>query len=115
MQNMILYQKLADFSDWLFPVVDNFPKAEKFALCTQIKNSVYELIRKCIIVQKSRDKLKWLFDMDVELEMLRFLVRHAHQRRYLGSKGYHNASRMLAEIGKILGGMFRAFQKGARP
>lgn len=45
MENMVLYQRLMDFSEWLFPIVDRFPRREKFALCTQIKNSAYALIR----------------------------------------------------------------------
>ena len=114
MESLALYQKLVDVSDWLFPVVDNFPKREKFAICTQIKNSTYSLIRDSIRFQKSRDKLHWLFRLDTELAMLRFLIRHAHERRYLGMKGYHHVSGMLGEIGRILGGLVKAFRKGIR-
>ncbi len=115
MDGMILYQKLADLSEWLFPAVDRFPRREKFALCTQIKNCVYGMVRNTIRAQKSRDKLRHLFEVDLELEMLRFLVRQAHQAKYLSSRRYQLVAMRLSEIGKIVGGLFKAFGKGTRP
>ena len=109
----ILRQKLEDFAAWFFPVVDRFPKNEKWALCTQIKNCVHRLVRQSIRVQKSRDKLREIFDLDIELEMLRYLVRSAHTGRYLSNRRLQLVAGKIAEIGKILGGMLR--RQGARP
>ncbi|MDZ7804351.1 diversity-generating retroelement protein Avd [Thiohalophilus sp.] len=86
MRDFALYEKLNDLSAWLFPVVDRFPRTEKFALCTQIKNSVHSMVRHTIRAQKSRDKLRWLFEVDVELEVLRHFIRHAFSRRYLSAR-----------------------------
>lgn len=115
MDGLTLYQKLCDLADWLFPAVDNFPRREKFALCTQIKNSVYALVRHTIRMQKSRDKVRHLYELDIELEMLRFLVRRAHQARHLSAGRYQLASVKLGEIGKIVGGLIKTFGRGARP
>jgi len=117
MESMVLHQKLSDFADWMFPVVDRFPKREKFALCTQIKNSTFAAIRLSIQVQKSaREKLRYLHDLDVELQMLRFLLRHAHQAQYLDARRLELAMRKLVEIGKIVGGLMKAFaNKGVKP
>jgi four helix bundle protein len=110
MENMVLYQRLVDFAEWLFPAVDRFPRREKFALCTQIKNSMYALIRLSIRAQKSaRDKHRYLHDLDVELQMLKFLLRHAHRLQYLDTRRYESAGRKLMEIGKIVGGLLKAF------
>jgi len=114
LEKLVLYQKLNDLADWLFPIVDRFPRAEKFVLCTQIKNSVYTLMRFTIRAQKSRDKLRWLYEVDIELEILRSLVRHAHFRKYLSHKKYEIVSKMLSEIGRILGGLIKISQ-GVRP
>jgi len=113
----VLYQRLTDFSEWLFPVIDRFPRREKFALCTQIKNSAYALIRLSIRAQKSaREKHRYLHDLDVELQMLKFLLRHAHRLQYLDTRRHELAARKLMEIGKIVGGLLKAFSgKGARP
>ena len=114
MDKLVFYQKLNDLADWLFPIVDRFPRLEKFALCTQIKNSVYRLMRLSIRAQKSRERLKWLYEADIELEMLRSLGRHAHTRKFLSHKKYELLSKMLSELGRILGGLLKASQ-GVRP
>lgn len=103
----VLRQKLEDFSAWFFPVVDRFPKREKWALCTQIKNCLYRLVRRTIQVQKSKDKVAHIFEVDIDLEMLRYLIRQAHGSRYLSNQKLKHASSLVAEIGKILGGMLR--------
>ena len=109
-QKFILLQKVEDLTNWLFPIVDKFPRTEKFALCTQIKNSVYTILRCIIQSQKSRNKLQGLYAADIELNMLRFLIRHAHARRYLNTKKYKHANELLIEIGKILGGTIKSLQ-----
>jgi len=110
MDGMVLYQRLTDFADWIFPVVDRFPRREKFALCTQVKNTIYGIIGLSIRAQKSlRDKLVRLHELDVELQFLRFLLRHAHHMRYLDSRRFEAATRKLIEIGKIVGGLIKAF------
>ena len=114
MKKFILFQKVEDLAEWFFPIVDKFPRSEKFALCTQIKNSVYTILRYIVHAQKSRNKLQNLYAVDVELETLRVLIRHAHKRRYLNTKKYEYVSKMLTEIGKILGGTIKSFQ-GNRP
>jgi len=114
MRDFALYEKLEDLEDWLFPVVDRFPKTEKFALCTQIKNCVYAMVRHTIRAQKSRDKLRWLFEVDLELEMLRHLVRRSYSRRYLSGRRQKIATEHIAEIGRIIGGLIKRF-KGPKP
>jgi hypothetical protein len=84
LQNFTLYEKLCDLAEWLFPIAERWPKHEKFVLVTQTKNCVHDMTRIAIRAQKSsRHKLYWLYELDVQLQMLRHFVRHAHSRRYL--------------------------------
>jgi len=114
MRDFALYEKLDDLASWLFPVVEKFPTAEKFALCTQIKNRVHAMVRHTIRAQKSRDKLRWLFEVDLELEMLRHFVRHSFSRRYLSGRKLKIATEHIAEVGRIIGGLIKRF-KGPTP
>lgn len=45
MEKLVIYQKVYDFMLYLFPIIDRFPKYEKFVLCTQLKNCVLEIAR----------------------------------------------------------------------
>ena len=108
MENLKLYQKLCDFALYVFPIVDKFPKFEKFILCTQIKNCVIDLIRLCIRANKSRAKKPILYDIDIKIEELKFLLRFAYERRYLAHNSYKHSAERLIEIGRILGGWIKS-------
>lgn len=110
MKNFALYEKLNDLADYLFPVVDNFPKREKFALCTQIKNCVHGMIRHTVRAQKSKDKLRWLFEVDVELEVLRHFIRHSFSLRYFSARRLKIITGHVAEVGRITGGLIKRFR-----
>lgn len=106
--DLIIYQKTYDFMLYLFPIVDRFPKYEKFVLCSQIKNGVLDIARGIVRANKSRHKKSLLFDLDVKLEELRLLVRFSHDRKYLTTKSYEYASKLIAEIGRLLGGWIKS-------
>jgi len=108
LNDLIIFQKIYDFMVYFFPIVDRFPKYEKFVLCSQIKNCVLDIARGVIRANKSRHKKSFLFDLDVKLEELRFLVRFSHDRRFLSTKSYEHASKFLAEIGRLLGGWIKS-------
>lgn len=111
MKDMILYQKVYDFMLYLFPLVDRFPKYEKFALQTQIKNSVYRLLRLTVDIQKSRQKARYLYEFDKELEFLRTLVAFSNDKKpsYMSAQSRKTTMEKLLEIGKIVGGMIKKF------
>lgn len=45
METMKAYQKTYDFLLYIYPVLSGFPKFEKFALQTQIKAAIYEMLK----------------------------------------------------------------------
>lgn len=56
MESMVLYQKIYDFLKYIYPVLAQFPKFEKFALQTQIKTSIFENVKKRYPFQKDRNE-----------------------------------------------------------
>lgn len=45
MGTMELYQKIYDFLLYIYPILVQFPKFEKFALQTQIKTAIFEMLK----------------------------------------------------------------------
>lgn len=109
-RDFILWQKAEDFVEYLFPILDRFPKHEKFALTTRIKNHCYEILETIIRTNKSRNKAKGLYEIDTQLEMLRWLIRHSHVRKYLSHRSYEHASKLVSELGRITGGLLKGAQ-----
>ncbi|MEW6115681.1 MAG: diversity-generating retroelement protein Avd [Nitrospirota bacterium] len=108
MNDLVIYQKVYDFTLYLFPIVEKFPKHEKFVLCTHVKSCVLDIARLIIRANKSRTKKAILYDIDVRIEELKFLLRLAHDRKYLSNKSYEHSSKLLLEIGRLLGGWIKS-------
>jgi len=47
------------------------------------------------------------YKVDTEFEILRFYIRFAHSKgsKYLSHHSYETACKMMAELGRILGGL----------
>ena len=109
MESMVLYQKVYDFLKYIYPVLAQFPKFEKFALQTQIKTAMFEMLKSIIRFKKTGTK-SHIYNADVELQFLKTLIRLSYDLEYkaMSKHRYEVASRHLAEIGKITGGIIEA-------
>ena len=113
MDSMILYQKAYDFLKYIYPILAQFPKFEKFALQTQIKTAIFEMMKNIIRFRKTGTK-SHIYAADVELDFLRTLIRLSYDLEYkaMGKHRYEAASRYLAELGKITGGIIETIKAG---
>ena len=113
MDSMVLYQKAYDFLKYIYPVLAQFPKFEKFALQTQIKTAMFEMLKSIIRFKKTGTK-SHIYNADVELQFLKTLIRLSYDLEYkaMSKHRYEVASRHLAEIGKITGGIIEAVKDG---
>ncbi len=97
-----------DLIIYLFPLIERFPKKQKFVLAQQIENCMIDIQKLIIQTNKSRNKIPNLFKLDIELEKLRLLIRLAKDLRFLSIKRYGNISEMINEIGLLLGGWIKS-------
>ncbi len=113
MESMVLYQKIYDFLKYIYPVLAQFPKFEKFALQTQIKTSIFEMSKSVIRFRKTGTK-SHIYNADVKLQFIKMLIRLSYDLEYkaMSKHRYEVASRHLAEIGKIMGGVIEAVKDG---
>lgn len=113
MESMVLYQKVYDFLKYIYPVLAQFPKFEKFALQTQIKTAMFEMLKSIIRFKKTGTK-SHIYNADVELQFLKTLIRLSYDLEYkaMSKHRYEVASRHLAEIGRITGGIIEAVKDG---
>lgn len=105
--SLVLFQKMEDFTGWLFPILDRFPRTEKLSLVSHMKNVTLEILTLIIKTNKSANRRPGWYEVDVQVELLRFLLRHARARKYLAPKSYETAARSLAEVGRLIGGLLR--------
>lgn len=108
-QDLIVFQKTYDLILWLFPIVNRFPKKQRFVLGQQIENELIEILRGIILANQKQNKLEYLQYLSVRLDVLRILIRLAKDLRFLNFKQYEEATKQLNEIGKLLNGWIKKF------
>ena len=83
-----------------------FPKAVRFTFSGRIDNLAIDILERIIEARYAPAGVKReaLRHADLSLAKLRVLLRLAHKRRYLDSKGYEHVAARLDEAGRMLGG-----------
>lgn len=102
-EDLRIVQKSYDFELQLYGYLKKFPQSEKFALTTEIKNTLHEFNKKVLKAAKVEKKKAVLYEADVELAHLRHLINLSRGLGYLGKKAYEVICRYTMELGKMLG------------
>ena len=97
---------------YAFPLINRFPKAQRFVLAQQIQNAMVDIARLIVQANKQRNKLPTLYQIDVELEKLRLLIRLAKDLNLLAVKQYGLMSERINEVGRLLGGWIKSQSPG---
>jgi len=103
-----LLQKVQDMMIYGYPLLNQFPKAEKFSLAQDIRSSMNELLRLTITESKKKSKQAALEHLDVENETLKRLLCVSMELKYLSRHHYGVWSEKLVEIGKMIGGLLKS-------
>jgi len=104
----LLLRKMEDMIKYGYACLRRFPKSEKFTLAAEIKQCAYAVLRLNITANKRYYKKTTIRDMDVEMEMLKHLVRLAYDLKFLPHKQYESWQRMNVEIGRMIGGWLKS-------
>ena len=107
MDKFIIYTKAVDFITWLFPAVNRFPKSQRFVLGQQIEIAALKFLEGIIRANLQKEKAerrKFLTDLDVDLQVLRSLLRVAYVLKFLSHAQFEFSLERTTELGKILGG-----------
>ncbi len=114
MEELKILQKTYDMVQYGYICLRRFPKSERHTLAAEVKGHMFQILRLILVANRRRDKRAVLMELDVELELLRLYVRLAHDvvgYTAFPTKSYEHWSKMLSEIGKMLGGWMKSQYK----
>ena len=112
--NLKIYQKYLELVYYTNDIVRKYPKCENFALVKEIKNSIYAGLRNLMYAIKSyskTDKLKYLNEFDINLNLLKIQVRLSYKYKYISLQNYQSWSQIITDICNMLGGWIISCQK----
>ena len=104
LKDLIIYQKLYDLIMYAFPIVNRFPRNQRFVLAQQIENALLDAAQLIVKANLLRDKRAVLLELDIQLDMVALLVRIAHDLNLLSHRHYGQMSMRIDELGRLLGG-----------
>jgi len=107
-----IFTRTYDLLLWLSGRVGQFPKEHRFRLARRIEDAAFGFHERLMLATRAgspRDEMRLLLQADVELDKLRHYVRLAAdpQLKLLTPRQYEHASRMIVEVGKLLGGWIK--------
>lgn len=107
-EELKILQKIFDMMEYAYLALAQYPKGEKFALATDIKHTMDEMLELTIEAQKKYYKKTTLQELDVTIAKLRAYIRLSYNLHFLPQKKYEVWSGMVVELGKMLGGWLKS-------
>jgi hypothetical protein len=107
-EELKLLQKTYDMIQYGYICLRQYPKSEKHTLAAETKRAMFGLLEAIVMANKRYYKKNAIQDADVQLDILRYYVRLARDLGFLPVGKYENWSKMLSEIGKMVGGWLKS-------
>ncbi len=108
-------EKAFQFVVWLVPVLEKFPRSQKFLLADRMQAAALDLLETLIEATYTRDSRPLLRQANLLLERLRILGRLAKELKLLDLRRYEFLARTADEIGRLVGGWMRTGAGEERP
>jgi hypothetical protein len=115
-ENMLLLTRTFDLLEWLLPKTEKFPRAYRYSLTRHLADAALDLQEKLFLARKRRgaERVRLLMECDAHLDTVRLYLRLAHRWHWLTDGQYEHVSRLVAEIGKLLGGWVKRPEGGQK-
>lgn len=114
LEGLMIYKQYLELIYYTENITIKYPKSEKESMVSKIKNVTYEGMKKIILANKEFNKVKRisiLNELDVELKMIKVMIRISYKKRYINGNNYRAWSKKISNIGNLLGGWIKRCQK----
>ena len=114
---LVLIPKTEKYIEYMLDVMIKLPRTEKFSIGTEYKQSMYKMLNKVMILNKTKNLnnekeiISTLNEIDAELNTQRIYLRIMKKYRWIDEKKFKVSMELIYEIGKILGGLIKYYAK----
>lgn len=105
----IALERYYQFTLWLVPTIEKFPRSQKFLLGDRIQQLGLTVLELLIEATYTRDRRAILVRVNLALEKLRTLIRLAKDLRHLELQRYECAAALVRVLGR---GSLTRLQRG---
>jgi hypothetical protein len=104
----VALEKAMLYITWLIPVLESFPKSQRFLLGDRLQTLAMDVVECIIEATYSKAPRPILQRANLLLEKQRMWVRVAYNLKHLDARRYEFAARKLDELGQSLGAWSKA-------
>ena len=104
--------KLEKYVQYMLEIILKLPRTEKFSIGTEVKTSMYEMLKNILLASKiDKSKRLQIYNIvDSNIYYQRICIRIMYNQKWIDEKKYKHSNELLAEIGKILGGLIKSLE-----
>ena len=117
MKQSPLFARTHDLVLWLLQRSESFPRSQRFVLTRRLQDAALDFQERILEASLggARGRPGRLVEADLQLGKLRFYLRLCHEMGWFSTGQYGHVSRMVAEVGRLLGGWMKATRQVAVP
>jgi hypothetical protein len=106
---MVIFTRTYDLLKWLLPKIERFPKLYRSTVTQRLVGSALDFQEALFDAQAytGNIRLRHLRKADAHLNKVRLYLRLVHDWGWLSPGQYEHVSRMVAEVGQLLGGWIK--------
>jgi hypothetical protein len=110
-----LFPKTHDFIAWLVPLTNHFPRLQRHTITRRLLDATLDFQERILEANATRGvhRTARLTEADAALSKIRLYLRLAQRWQWISSGQYQHASRLVAELGRLLGGWQKVTEEGA--
>ena len=116
-KEMPIFSRTFDMLTWLVPVSAHFPRQHRHSFTLRLQDAAFTLRERLEEAQMRRgdERMERLSRAEEALAHVRVYVRMAVKWQWLSTGQYEHVSRMLEEIGRLLGGWMKSQKARLEP
>ncbi len=111
MKQSPIFTRTYDLLCWLIPMTTKFPRQQRFVLAEAVQQTALRLQEQFVEAAYAERPLPLLQASDVTLTKLRVYLRLCRDLELMSLNQYEHASRMVDEVGRLLGGWIKSLRK----
>lgn len=108
--NLTIIPKIEKYIEYMLTILLKLPRTEKFSIGTEIKTSMYEMLKNILLASKiDKNKRLELYNIvDAQIYYQRICIRIMYNNKWIDMQKYKYSNELLNEIGRILGGLIKS-------
>lgn len=109
---LIIFTRTYDLLRWLLPKTERFPKLYRNTVTQRLMNAALDFQELLLEARAAQGKIRGrlLRQADGHLDKVRLYLRLVREWGWFSQGQYEHVSRMVAEIGKLLGGWIKQME-----